>query len=274
MGNALAKRTDTTVSEKAQYALTFGVVSVLLYFVGFPIFGIALLGGAAYFVIKLVSPSWRGETRKIFEFYLAANEILRDDNRRWYGFEIREAIALGEKIIAAMHTAPPLMHFTLGALYCRSGDHSSAVKHLQYVFEDDAADESAIVYPTPELRDYVRLLRRIEREPAESPLTSAAIRSLERIRSNRGQSMLANCRDHVDQPALPDRNYGEDQPFTGDSIVENVNIGNRETAADRSNSERPSVFRSSELRNERPAAANQRKPISEVLHDIYDKKVH
>lgn len=274
VGNALAKRTDTTVSEKAQYALTFGVVSVLLYFVGFPIFGIALLGAAAYVVIKLVSPSSRSETRRIFEFYLIANDILRDDNRRWYGFEVREAIALGEKLIAAMHTAPPLLHFTLGALYGKSGDHSSAVKHLQYVFEEEAADESAVVFPTPELRDYVRLLRRIEREPAESPLTSAAVRSLERIRTNRGPAMLASSREHANRPTQAELHDGGDHPFSRESVVENDDFQQHETAADRSVEPKPSVIRTKGTNTEAPIAVTHRKPITEVLHDIYDKKVH
>lgn len=270
MGKALAKRTDTTVSEKAQYALTFGVISVLLYFVGFPIFGIALLGGVAFFIIRMFSPAARGETRKIFEFYLAANDILRDDNRRWYGFEIREAIALGEKLVAAMHTAPPLLHFALGALYSKSGDHSSAVKHLQYVFES-AADESAVVFPTPELRDYVRLLRRIEREPAESPLTSAAVRSLERMRTNRGVAMLTNSRAQANELLTSHLSDGENGSFSGDSVVieEDLHEGHPTIA-----SRKTSVERNGGSSPDNSNFVPERKPITEVLHDIYDKKVH
>lgn len=271
MGKALAKRTDTTVSEKAQYALTFGVVSVLLYFVGFPMFGIALLGGAAFLVIRLFSSTVRSETRKIFEFYLAANEILRDDNRRWYGFEIREAIALGEKLIASMHTAPPLLHFAIGALYSRSGDNSSAVKHLNYVLEDGSADESAIVFPTSELRDYVRLLRRIEREPAESPLTSAAVRSLERMRTNRGALLLAKCRESAKHPAHVELLEGQDHGFSRESVVVDDQLQRSETEfakVSRTESEHDGAG------EPRDSGNPQRKPITEVLHDIYDKKVH
>ena len=247
---------------------------MLLYFVGFPLFGIALLGGTAFLVIKLVSPSVRGETRKIFEFYLVASEILRDDNRRWFGFEIREAIALGEKIIASLHTAPPLLHFALGALYCKCGDHSSAVKHLEHVFEDESAVESAVVFPTPELRDYVRLLRRIEREPAESPLTSAAVRSLERIRANRGPAMLANCRDHIDQPKQAELHDGSVHPFGRESVVDADNFEESEMVADRPIPQNSKVPRTRDPRPEAPNTATHRKPITEVLHDIYDKKVH
>ena len=56
----------------------------------------------------------RNETREIFEFYLSANEILRDDERRWYGFEIKEAVHRGESILQRMSGAPPLLHFALG----------------------------------------------------------------------------------------------------------------------------------------------------------------
>ncbi|NEL61299.1 hypothetical protein G3V73_23870, partial [Escherichia coli] len=50
------------------------------------------------------------------------------------------------------------------------------------------------VYPSPDLRNYVKILRKIEREPAEAPQTSAAIRALERARRNRGKSFLETSR--------------------------------------------------------------------------------
>ncbi|MBK6751969.1 MAG: hypothetical protein IPG67_18815 [Acidobacteria bacterium] len=271
MGDALIKRTDTTVSEKAQYALTFGVVSVLLYFIGFPVFGIALLGASAFLVIKLFSSTVRSDTRKIFEFYLTANEILRDDNRRWYGFEIKEAISLGEKLVAAMHTAPTLLHFAIGALYAKSGDHSSAVKHLRHVFEETSADESAVVFPTPEVRDYVRLLRRIEREPAESPLTSAAVRSLERIRTNRGLAMLNASREYENNMSRSELDDGSDREFSSDSVVFDEGQVPNGALTEGSTS---SVMSRAGGTAEDSKTVPHRKPITEVLHDIYDKKVH
>lgn len=273
MGKALSRRTDVKVSEKAQYALTFGVVSVLLYFVGFPIFGITVLGGAAFLVIRLFSSGVRSESRKIFEFYLAANEILRDDNRRWFGFEIKEAIDLGEKLIASMHTAPPLLYFALGALYNKLGDSSSAEKHLSNVFDDSSADESAIVFPTPELRAYVRLLRRIEREPAESPQTSAAVRSLERIRTNLGTGMLEKCRENMNQSIHVELTEGKEHRQSSESVVvDKLHSGE----PDHASFSQPefSVEHEHETRDWRVNKTEQRKPITEVLHDIYDKKVH
>ena len=114
---------------------SLGVVALMLYVIGFPIFLLAFFGALAFFIWKVFTSESRTETRRIFEFYLAANEILRDDERRWFGFEVREAAARGERIVREMPTAPPLVHFVLGALYQRLGDHGSAVKHLSAALE-------------------------------------------------------------------------------------------------------------------------------------------
>ena len=37
------------------------------------------------------------KSERIFDFYIAAEAILRDEERRWYGFEVTEVIATGEK---------------------------------------------------------------------------------------------------------------------------------------------------------------------------------
>ena len=94
-----------------------------------------------------------------------------------------------------MNGAPPLVHFTLGALYHKVGDYKSAVNHLAYIVENENSDESTYLYPTPELRDYAKTLRKIEREPAEAPQTSAAVRALERARRNRGKTLLEESRN-------------------------------------------------------------------------------
>ena len=58
------------------------------------------------------------------------------------------------------------------------------------------------MFPTKELREYVRTLRKIERYPAEAPLTSSAVRALERARKNRGVLLLESCRSILaSQPA-------------------------------------------------------------------------
>src|SRR5512141_1807489 len=95
----LQKRTPSPIKETGQYLLAFGVIASMLLVVGFPLFVIFFLGIFAYFLFKIFSAGTRNETREIFEFYLSANDILRDDERRWYGFEIKETIGRGEKIL-------------------------------------------------------------------------------------------------------------------------------------------------------------------------------
>ena len=281
--NKLERRPTGALKEKGQYALAFVVVAAMLVVTNIPVFVIFFFGIFAYFVVKMFSSGTGNETREIFEFYLAANDILRDDDRRWYGFEIKEAIDRGESILQRMSTAPPLVRFTLGALYNKFGDHKAAVNHLSQVVENPHADESAYVYPTPELRSYVKILRKIEREPADAPLTSAAVRALERARRTRGKALLEQSRTefataepkilleeakakqaHQEQvseasPAEEQRNGkpAEPQPVT---IAQTFNSNPGTNGAKRK--------RNGKQTKEEEYA--DRKPISEVLHDIYD----
>ena len=87
---SLQKRLPTSIREKGQYALALVVIASMLVVTNIPVFVIFFFGIFAYFVIRMFSTGPRNETREIFEFYLSANEILRDDDRRWYGFEIQE----------------------------------------------------------------------------------------------------------------------------------------------------------------------------------------
>ena len=282
---SLEKRKVVALKDKSQYAMAFGIVALMLYVIGFPIFLLLFFGVLAFFTGKIFSHESRTETRKIFEFYLSANEILRDDERRWYGFEIQEAVGRGENILRSMTAAPPLVHFATGALYQKLGDHTSAAKHLADSVETAAANEMSVVFPPKELREYVRLLRRIERAPAESPLTSAAIRALERKRKNSGQKMLAESRSLMHM--LPDVDDNEDPK----AIAANIEHAN-ESATLRSivDEHEPSynaayTFTDTSARQTQPTQKppsekpNGRKPkdladrktISEVLHDIYDK---
>ena len=57
------------------------------------------------------------EVERIFDFYVAADAILREEERRWYGFEIAEVIEQGESLLETLPDAPPLNYFVLGALY-------------------------------------------------------------------------------------------------------------------------------------------------------------
>ncbi len=303
----LQKRVPAPLKENLQHSLAFGVIAVMLYVVGFPVFAIIFLGVLSYFILKMFAPGSNNSTRRIFEFYLATNEIIRDDARRWYGFEIQEAIHRGEIISRSMPTAPPLVQFCLGALYRKIGDHSSAVKHLAFILEDTATEETSIVYPSPALRDYVKMLRKIERAPAESPLTSAAIRSLERIRKNKAAKLLEDSRAKLNDPAVKQfqplsanaqstkANNGIDRsesmqtaslrsvverdetaeiiPINSITAPETRSIREKaESGSQRAEDvERESGQKTRLRENANSAPIPERKTISEVLRDIYDK---
>jgi len=213
--------------------------------------------------------------------------MLRDDGRRWYGFEIQETIARGEAIVRSISAPPPLMYFGLGALYHKLGDYTSAVKNLAQVVGGTPLDESAIVFPTKELRDYVRMLRKIERAPAEAPLTASAIRSLERLRKNRGTQLLEFSSSQIAEspPSLPKH---EQKP---ESIVDAINLNESEDVTEYGaagiEGKQPTSGEMSEKPGEREyhstsqkgkdkrsdRSSTDRKTISEVLHDIYDGSV-
>jgi hypothetical protein len=285
----LQKKIPDAVKEKTQYALAFGVIAMMLFVANFPIFIIAFFGIFAYFLWKTFASSSPNGTREVFEFYLSANEILRDDERRWFGFEVQEVIARGERILQMMNGAPPLVYFTLGALYNKVGDHKSAVNHLAYILENENADEKTYHYASPELKNYVRILRKIEREPSEAPLTSAAVRALERARRNRGKAILDESRAVVKELNRKKREASAEQKKN--ALPENngthkfisvvAESESPQPEKDKKLSNAPQVHANGEdfqgngkpkkEKNQREAYA-QRPPISEVLRDIYDEK--
>ncbi|HMQ03456.1 MAG TPA: hypothetical protein PKD26_06035 [Pyrinomonadaceae bacterium] len=287
--NKIEKRPIGKLKERGQYFLAFFVVGSMLLVAGFPVFVIFFFAIFAYFLFRIFTAGNRSETRDIFEFYLTANEILREDGRNWFGFEIRDAISRGESIVHRMPGAPPLVYFALGALYNKAGEHQSAINALTQVVEADRGNESSYVNPTPELRNYVKILRKIEREPSEAPLTSAAIRALERARRIRGSTILGESRaafvkatGRNPEPAeLPEAGSPDD--FSG-SIVGSqspeptVPLLGR---LDGDPGDSRSVDERSHQKRKRGRAPNNgqrdpyadRKPITEVLHDIYDKNV-
>lgn len=268
-----------TVRNKGQYLLAFGVIASLLIVVNIPVFIVFFFGVFAYFMAKMFSAGSKMRTRSIFEFYLSAHEVLRSDVRHWYGFEINETISRGERIVREMRNAPPLVHFALGSLYRKVGDHSAAVRHLSFVAENPESFESSVIYPSVELRNYVSVLRKIEREPAEAPLTSAAVRSLERSRKLKTDSLLADSRSIVERskPEVPEAiPLAEAIPDSGTEIVRPAD-GERKNRAseDQVRQEPQSVTTLQERPSARKNGKEQvpRKPIVEVLHDIYDRNV-
>jgi tetratricopeptide (TPR) repeat protein len=134
------------------------------------------------------------EVERIFEFYVAADAILREEERRWYGFEIAEVIEHGESLLELMPDPPPLNYYALAALYQRLGNHQATVDYLSRLIDDESYDETHRTTPSPQLRRYVMMLRRIEYHPSAAPQTLAAIRSLERARQRNATKMLVASR--------------------------------------------------------------------------------
>ena len=160
------------------------------------------------FVTGIVFVIWgvtrRAQTReveRIFEFYVAADAILREEERRWYGFEIAEVIEDGESLLEMMPDPPPLNYFALGALYQRLGNHDATVQYLSRLNEDEHYDETHRVLPSPQLRRYVTMLRRLEQHPAAEPQTLAAVRNLERARQRNGEKLLMESREVLETTA-------------------------------------------------------------------------
>ena len=288
----LQKKVPEALKEKSQYVLAFGVIATMLFVAGFPMFVIFFFGIFAYFLWKTFSSPLPSGAREIFEFYLSANELLRDDERRWFGFEVHETIARGERILQFMNGAPPLVYFTLGALYHKIGDHKAAVNHLSYIVENENAEESTYTYPTPELRNYVRILRKIEREPAEAPQTSAAVRALERARRNRGKAMLEESRTKLTElnrvkqensieqkrrkAEIAAKSEGSFAPLSiTEEIPETIAPSNGEILEVNQNQPTNGSNKTVEKKKENSSEDlfATRKPITEVLHDIYDKNI-
>src|SRR5215204_4814216 len=88
------------------------------------------------------------EVEHVFDFYIAADAILREEERRWYGFEIAEVIEHGESLLEIMPDPPPLNYFALGALYHRLGNHQATVEYLSRVTEDENFDEAHHTSPS------------------------------------------------------------------------------------------------------------------------------
>lgn len=268
----LQKRSSSPVKEKGQYFLAFGVVASMLLVAGFPVFVIFFFAIFAFLLFKMFTSGSRSETREIFEFYLSANEILRDDDRRWFGFELREAIERGENAMRRMTPAPPLLYFSLGALYHKAGDHAASVKYLAEVVDGEKGDELSYLHASPELRSYVRVLRKIERDPGDAPLTSAAVRALERARKLRGRTILEESRAKAAaaQKARPEPAERKEPLPIAASATAGLKPSNGHAA---STPARPVPAAPQPRARKTEEDFADRKPISEVLHDIYDRNL-
>ena len=239
-----------------QKLLAILVVLAMLAMLGIPLTVLIFFSVIIYFVWRAVDRSEQHETRRIFEFYLAAHEILREDERRWYGFELNEVLSQGEAVLSAMKDPPPLVYYALGALYQRAGDHDAAAAHLGYVVENESSDERRLSDPSPELRRYVSVLRRLERDPAEGPQTIAAVHGLEPDRRANAASLLAQSRAGIGAAPAPRAiTHGP----RGESRSAPVDLGSLKT-------QRPGAA------DLQPAPPTVPPPIAEVLRDLYEEE--
>lgn len=226
-------------------AIAIIIVIAMLNAVGFPPVIVVLITGALLIVWLCARRAQAREVERIFDFYIAAEAILREEERRWYGFEIAEVIEHGESLLEIMPDPPPLNYYALGALYQRLGNHEAAVEYLSHLSGDEHCDETHRTVASPQLRRYVSILRRIEYQPSTAPQTLGAIRSLERARQRHAVKMLCESREIVDKrrKAVKDETQMPEVVETRDEISFNA---------------------SSPL-----STISAPPPISKVLHDVY-----
>ncbi len=237
----------TSAGKLTTKAIAVIVIVAMLDAVGVPPMIMVLFTGMCFVIWLFARRAQSREVERIFDFYIAADAVLREEERRWYGFEISEVIEHGESLLEIMPDPPPLNYYALGALYQRLGNHAACVEYLSKVMEDERYDETHRTAPSPQLRRYVSMLRRIEYQPALAPQTLAAVRSLERARQRNADRLLSESRALADAQVLK-----EEKPVP-------------EVTAARSE---PS-FASSVPLSEISAPP----PITTVLHDVYQDEI-
>lgn len=223
-------------------AIAVIVILAMLVAVGLSPVIMVFVTGAVLVICLIAKRAQAREVERIFDFYIAADAILREEERRWYGFEIAEVIEHGESMLEVMPDPPPLNYYTLGALYHRLGNHHASVEYLSRITEDALYDETHRTTPSPQLRRYVMMLRRIEYYPSSSPQTLAAIRSLERARQRNAAKLLLESRAAVEAEVKTER-----------PVVETTEVHDELSFA-------PSLPLS---------AITAPPPISKVLRDVY-----
>lgn len=236
----------TSAGKLTTKAIAVIIIVAMLDAVGVPPVIMVLFTGMCFVVWLFARRAQAREVERIFDFYIAADAVLREEERRWYGFEIAEVIEHGESLLDIMPDPPPLNYFALGALYQRLGNHTAAVEYLSRVAEDEHCFEAHRTAPSPQLRRFVSMLRRIEYQPSLAPQTLAAIRSLERARQKNATKLLSESRElmAVEQQAAQE----EKQQVPEAAVTHNE----------------PMFAPSMPL-----SAISAPPPISKVLHDVY-----
>jgi tetratricopeptide (TPR) repeat protein len=199
----------TSAGKLMTKAIAVIVIVAMLDAVGVPPMIMVLFTGMCFVIWLFARRAQTREVERIFDFYIAAEAVLREEERRWYGFEIAEVIEHGESLLEIMPDPPPLNYYVLGALYQRMGNHAASAEYLSRVIEDERYDETHRTAPSPQLRRYVSMLRRIEYQPSLAPQTLAAVRSLERARQRNASKLLEDSRALVDQMVKEEKPVAE-----------------------------------------------------------------
>ena len=180
----------------AGIVIVAAIVSVLVIVRAMPIIAVGLVALGLLVVLAFRIRANR-QTKVIFGFYVATNEILVDGDKSRYHFEIAQVIKTGERIVRSMPDSPPLSRFALGALYYSIGDHNASVEQLGFAAEEEVLKESRHATPSRQLRRYVAKLRRVERRPKLYAKLNAAIASLERMHQDRAARLLAESQQQL-----------------------------------------------------------------------------
>src|SRR5678815_4811258 len=107
---------DAATGKLAKKVIAVIVIVAMLGAVGFSPVIMVLVTGLVFVVWLFARRAQAREVERIFDFYIAADAILREEERRWYGFEIAEVIEHGENLLDIMPDPPPLSYYALGAL--------------------------------------------------------------------------------------------------------------------------------------------------------------
>src|SRR5678810_1253631 len=139
----------TSAGKLTTKAIAVIIIVAMLDAVGVPPIIMVLFTGMCFVVWLFARRAQAREVERIFDFYIAADAILREEERRWYGFEIAEVIEHGESLLDIMPDPPPLSYYTLGALYHRLGNHQAAVEYLSRIVDDEYCDCLLYTSPSP-----------------------------------------------------------------------------------------------------------------------------
>jgi hypothetical protein len=219
-----------TIRIVAAAIIIAGAITALAVVRRVPMILVALIGLGVLAVLILKIRANR-KTKVIFGFYVAANEILVDEDKTRYHFEITGVIKTGNRIVSSMPDAPPLARFALGALYYSIGDHNAAVEQLGFAAEEEVLKESRHATPSRQLRRYVSKLRRVERRPRRYAKLNAAIASLERMHQERAARLLAESQQqlkrlveaHENEMSEQIRSPRKDLPISNSRQLKSIN---------------------------------------------------